>query len=510
MDLQSLPNNLDAEQAVLAAVLLNNRALEYVGEYLRPEHFVHPAHQEIYRLAQVYFARGTPIDIATTRDYLSQKGALESVGGVEYLSKLLDAGAGVMDVRSYGRIVYDNFLRREMIGLGQTMIADASARDLDKTVDDQMEAVEQKLFELSQQGAASEAKPASDAFSEALRDIQVAAQSQGLSGLTTGFRDLDAVVHGLQKSDLVIIAGRPGMGKSTIALNIAFNAAYAIKNGAQNPGYSGAVMFFTLEMSRSQLAANVLSSRTEIPSDSMREGKLSDFELKKLSDAAAYLNDLPLVIDETPAMSVASIRAKARRVARKYKGLALIVIDYLQLMQTAGGTRRDGNRVQEISEITRGLKMLAKDMNVPVIALSQLSRNVESQDRPNKKPILSDLRDSGTIEQDSDIVMFIYREEYYLKNMDPEAMPMKQKRLAPEEYRKRLAAAENKAELVMGKNRHGPIRDIKLNCQLQYSLFSDCDDDITMPPAPDYPGGDGGAPTPEGMPPPSEIPADMI
>lgn len=511
MDVANLPNNLDAEQAVLSAILLNNRALEYVNEFLKPAHFVHPAHQEIYKLADSYFARGIPIDVATTKDYLIQSGVLEPLGGVEYLSKLLAAGAGVMDIRSYGRIVYDNFIRREIINLGQAMIQNASVEDLDKTVGDQIESAEQKLFEISAEDVSREAKPASDAFREALREIQVACQSDGLSGLTTGFRDLDSVIHGLHKSDLVIVAGRPAMGKTTVALNIAFNAAYAIKtkSASYNADYKGAVVFFSLEMSRPQLAQKILSSQTDIPSDLMREGKLQDYDLKVLSDSANFLNDLPMVIDETPAMSVASIRAKARRIARKQGGIALIVIDYLQLM-TAGGGRRNDNRVQEISEITRGLKMLAKDMNVPVIALSQLSRSVESQDRKSKKPILSDLRDSGSIEQDADIVMFTYREEYYLKNNDPEDEPWAKRRLSPDEYKKKLSESHNKAELIIGKNRHGPIKDVRLNCQLEYSKFFDCDDEI----APASPGGAGesgrlGAVPPSDVPPPDAIPEDF-
>jgi len=296
------------------------------------------------------------------------------------------------------------------------------------------------------------------------------------------------------------------MGKTTVALNIAFNAAYALKNKTANPDYKGTVIFFSLEMSRSQLAQKLLSSQTEIPSDVMREGKLSDYDLKVLSDSANFLNDLPLVIDETPAMSVATIRAKARRIARKYGGVAMIVIDYLQLMQSSGGRKSD-NRVQEISEMTRNLKMLAKDLDCPVVVLSQLSLSVESQDRKSKKPILSDLRDSGSIEQDADLVMFAYREEYYLKNEDPEDQLQFKggKRLSAEDYKKKLAEAHNKAELVIGKNRHGPIKDVKLNCQLQYSLFSDCDDEINAPPAPmDEP------PLPDTAPPADEIPDDML
>jgi replicative DNA helicase len=510
MDASNLPTNLDAEQAALSAILLNNRALEYVQEFLKPEHFVHPAHHEIYKLACKYFAKGIPIDIATTRDYLSQSGVLEPLGGVEYLEKLLSAGAGVMDIRSYGRIVYDNFLRREIINLGQSMIQNASARDPDASAGDHIETASQKLFELASGDETREAKSAGDAFGEALHEIEVACHSAGLSGLTTGLRDLDAVIHGLHKSDLIIIAGRPSMGKTTVALNIAFNAARAIQGKTANPDYTGVVVFFSLEMSRSQLAGKILSAETDIPADSMREGKISDTDLVRLAGAMDMYKDLPMVIDETPAMSIAGVRAKAQRIARKYRdrgGVALVVIDYLQLMQAAGGSRRDVNRVQEISEITRGLKMLAKDLNVPVVALSQLSRSIESQDRKSKKPILSDLRDSGSIEQDADIVMFTYREEYYLKNEDPEdqIQPRGGKRLAPEEYKKRLAESHNKAELVIGKNRHGPIKDVKLNCQLEYSRFFDCDDDAAAAPEnPDMPP----APPSDAPPPADSIPDD--
>ena len=501
MDIQNLPNNLEAEQAVLSAILLNNRALEYTNEFLKPEHFIHPAHQEIYKLAEKYFAKGIPFDKTTTQEYLNQTGVLESLGGADYISKLMSGGAGIGDIRSYGRIVYDNFLRREIIHLGQQMIQSATAVDPDKTAENHIEAAESKLFEMAMSDSAADAVPISDAFRETMREIEVAArQTNGLSGLTTGLRDLDAVIHGMHKSDLIIIAGRPGMGKSTAALNMAFNAAYALKNKTANSEFKGAVVFFSLEMSKSQLAAKVLSSQTDIPSNVMREGKTSDLDMKKLSDAAAFLNDLPLVLDETPAMSVASIRAKARRIARKYKGIALIVIDYLQLMQSSGGGRRDANRVQEISEITRGLKMLAKELSVPVLALSQLSRSVESVDRPNKKPMLSDLRDSGSIEQDADSVIFVYREEYYLTNKDPEDNLNyigKTPRLSPEAFKERLAASKNKAEFVIAKNRHGPTREVKLNCLLQYSRFFDCDDDLAI------------APSDMDMPPPSSSQHDV-
>ncbi|MDR1026902.1 MAG: replicative DNA helicase [Rickettsiales bacterium] len=489
MENHNLPHNLEAEQAVLSAILLNNRAIEYVSEFLRPEHFVHPAHQEIYKLAEKYFAKGIPVDVATTREYLAQTGVLESLGGTDYMDKLSHAGAGVGDIKSYGRIVYENFLRRELINLGQAIVQNASVEDLDKSAANHIEEAEQKLFELATGDESKDAKPASTAFAEALREIEIACKSEGLSGLTTGLRDLDKITHGLHKSDLIILAGRPAMGKTTVALNIAFNAAYAIRKKQANPDYKGQVLLFSLEMSRAQLAQKILSSQVMIPADAMREGRLSDPELTQLSNSANSMNDLPMIVDETPAMSVASIRAKARRIARKNGGLALIVIDYLQLMQGSNGGRRDGNRVQEISEITRGMKILAKELDVPVLLLSQLSRSVESQDRKSKKPILSDLRDSGSIEQDADIVMFTYREEYYLTHQDPEdnlsTKYNNNNDPRGEEWKKRMQVARNKAELVIGKNRHGPIKDVKLNCQLEYSLFSDCDDDMVIAPTPE-------------------------
>lgn len=468
---KTLPTNLDAEQAVLAAVLMNNRAMESVAEFLLPEHFSHPAHQEIYKLALRQFSAGIPFDVITAKTYLEQQGALETVGGVEYLSKLSSAGATVVNVEHYGRIIFDNARRRDLIKLGQSIIEDAYTEDPDKTVDFQIESTEQKLFNLALTGQSEQSVATlGDALKGALQEAEIAYKADGkLSGLTTGLDELDRSISGLHHSDLIIIAGRPGMGKTTLAMNIAFNAANAIYNGRANEQYKGAVVFFSLEMSQNQLAARVLSSQSKIPAAHMREGNLTDEDFMKMSQYSNALSKIPLIIDDDADMSVPTIKTRARRIARKYGGIALIVIDYLQLMKLPGGKTNE-NRVQELSTITRGLKILAKELDVPVITLSQLSRSVEQRD--DKRPILSDLRDSGSIEQDADIVMFTYREEYYLADRSPE------KRLsgmasenATQHWQSRLDKSRNKADIIIAKNRHGKPETVHLSFTGEYYLF---------------------------------------
>ncbi len=471
-----MPTNLEAEQAVLAAVLMNNRALERISEFLRPEHFSHPAHQEIYKLAQRQFAAGIPFDIITAKNYLDQQGTLESVGGVDYLTQLAGAGATVVNVDQYGRIVYEHALRRELINIGQTITDAAFVEDLDNPVTRQIEVAEQKLFDLSTSGDAErEVTSIATALQGALQEAEVAYKADGkLSGLTTGLNALDKSISGLHHSDLIIIAGRPAMGKTTLAMNIAFNAANAILYDRANPKYKGAVAFFSLEMSASQLAARVLSSQSKVPASAMREGTLTDEDFLKMSQYSAAISKVPLFIDDTPGMSVPMMRTRARRLARKCGGIALIVIDYLQLMTSPGGRRSD-NRVQEISEITRGLKMLAKELDVPVIALSQLSRSVESRD--DKRPQLADLRESGSIEQDADLVMFTYREEYYLQNRDPsERISNTTNSNMVDSWQKRLERARGKADVIIGKNRHGRPETVHLAFLGDYSLFDNLDE----------------------------------
>lgn len=473
---KTLPTNLEAEQAVLAAVLMNNRALERISDFLKAEHFSHPAHQEIYKLAERQFAAGIPFDIITAKNYLDQQGTLESVGGVDYLTQLAGAGATVVNVEQYARIVYDNALRRELIELGQSITDNAFVEDLDNPVSTQIEVAEQKLFNLASAGESKrEVAPIATALAGALKEAEVAYKADGkLSGLTTGLNALDKSISGLHHSDLIIIAGRPAMGKTTLAMNIAFNAANAILSGRANEQYKGAVVFFSLEMSQEQLAARVLSSQSKIPATAMREGSFSDEDFLKMTQYAQAISRVPLFIDDTPGMSVPMIRTRARRLARKCGGIALIVIDYLQLMTSPGGRKND-NRVQEISEITRGLKMLAKELDVPVIALSQLSRSVENRD--DKRPQLADLRESGSIEQDADIVMFTYREEYYLENRDPsQRISGNTNANIQESYQKRLERARGKADVIIGKNRHGRPETVRTAFFGDYSLFDNLDE----------------------------------
>lgn len=455
---------------------MNNRALERVSEFLAPQHFSHPAHQEIYKLALRQFAAGIPFDIITAKTYLEQQGTLESVGGIDYLSQLAGAGTTVVNVEQYGRIVYENAMRRELINIAQGITDAAYVEDLDNPVACQIEMAEQKLFDLSTSGTSErEVASIATALGQALQEAEIAYKADGkLSGLTTGLDALDKSISGLHHSDLIIIAGRPAMGKTTLAMNIAFNAANAILYGRANPNYKGAVAFFSLEMSASQLAARVLSSQSKVPASAMREGNLSDEDFLKMSQYSAAIGKVPLFIDDTPGMSVPMLRTRARRLARKYGGIALIVIDYLQLMTSPGGRRND-NRVQEISEITRGLKMLAKELDVPVIALSQLSRSVESRD--DKRPQLADLRESGSIEQDADLVMFTYREEYYLENRDPsQRISNTTNSNMVESWQKRLDRARGKADVIIGKNRHGRPETVRLAFLGDYSLFDNLEE----------------------------------
>ena len=466
-----MPTNIEAEQAVLAAVLVNNRALEKISEFLRPEDFSHPAHQEIYKLAMRQFAAGVPFDIITVKTYLDQQGTLESVGGIEYLTQLAGAGATVANIEQYGRIVHENAMRRELIQIGQSITDSAFVEDLDNPVMSQIETAEQKLFNMATTGdVGRDVMPIATALKDALVEAEIAYKADGkLSGLTTGLNDLDHAISGLHKSNLVIIAGRPGMGKTTLAMNIAFNAANAIFYGRANPQYKGAVAFFSLEMGASELAARVLSSQSRIPSSAMREGSLTDEDFLKMTQFSDAISRIPLFIDDTPGMSVPMIRTRVRRIARKYNGIALIVIDYLQLLTSPGGKNKD-NRVQELSEITRGLKMLAKEFNVPVIALSQLSRSVESRD--DKRPQLSDLRESGSIEQDADIVMFTYREEYYLANRDPSyRLSNTPTEKSVDSWQNRMEKAKGKADIIIGKNRHGKTDTINVAFLPEFSLF---------------------------------------
>ncbi|TCS60134.1 replicative DNA helicase [Varunaivibrio sulfuroxidans] len=467
------PHNPDAEKALLGAILTNNRAHEKVSEFLRAEHFSDPANCLIYDACTRLIERGQIADPVTLKSFFSQTDALSKVGGAQYLAELAGAAVTIINAGEYGRIVFDLYLKREMIALGEDIVNDAYSPDIDKPANQQIESAEQHLFNLATQGEYEGGfQDFKTSIIEAVHMAEVAHKREGaLAGVTTGLRDLDQMLGGLHPSDLLILAGRPSMGKTALVTNIAYNAAYShFRSG----GEEGAVVgFFSLEMSAEQLAARILSEQTEISSDKMRKGELANEEFTRLVVASQELHRIPIFIDDTPALTVSALRTRARRLKRQHN-LGLIVVDYLQLISPPPG-KNDG-RVNEVSEITRGLKTLAKELGVPVIALSQLSRAVESRDPP--RPQLSDLRESGSIEQDADVVMFIYREEYYLERKKPaQRADDDGAKFADREakWEEAMDRVRNLAQVIVAKQRHGPIGDVTLMFQGQFTRFGDLD-----------------------------------
>jgi replicative DNA helicase len=470
------PHNLEAEQALLGAVLLNNRAFEKVSEFLRAEHFAEPAHGRIFAACGKLIERGQIANPVTLKTYFEQDGALAEIGGTAYLAQLANAVVSIINAEDYGKLIHDLHLRRELIAMGEDLVNDAFEPDIDRTAMDQIGAAEAKLYELATTG---QTEGGFESFRNVLVGaVQAAEQAhkrQGkLSGVPTGLIDMDKKLGGLHESDLIILAGRPSMGKTSLATNIAFNAAAAYKEETDTLGrkkaVDGAVVaFFSLEMSAEQLATRILAEQAEIPSHKIRQGELSNEEFDRLVVAAQELHRLPLFIDDTPALSISAVRTRSRRLQRQH-GLNLIVLDYLQLLRGSGATSE--NRVQEISEITRGLKALAKELDVPVIALSQLSRAVEQ--REDKRPQLADLRESGSIEQDADVVMFVFREQYYLERAEPGQRPEESQEKFNERHAKwqeRCEQVWNTAEVIIAKQRHGPVGTVRLSFQGEYTKF---------------------------------------
>ncbi len=468
------PHNFEAEQALLGAILMNNRAIERVSEFLRAEHFAEPLHGRIFAACLLLTGKSQIANPITLKTWLADDPDLAAQGGDAYLARLAGAAATIINATDYGRLIYDLHLRRELIALGEEMVNEAFKPDAGESATDQIEGAETKLYELATAGVQEGGfRSFKDSVIGAIEQAEAAHKREGrLSGVTTGLRDLDRKLGGLHASDLVILAGRPSMGKTSLATNIAVNAARALRQEVDEHGQKktveGAIVaFFSLEMSAEQLATRVLAERAEIPSHKVRQGELSHAEFQRLVDAQSELHLLPLYIDDTPALSVSAVRTRARRLART-QGLGLIVIDYLQML-APGAAKRHENRVQEISDITRALKSLAKELEVPVLALSQLSRAVEQ--REDKRPQLADLRESGSIEQDADVVMFIYRQEYYLQRDKPEDG-------TPElaEWQEEMERVHNIAEVIVGKQRHGPVGTIKLFFSGEYTKFSDLDE----------------------------------
>ncbi|MCG8492510.1 MAG: replicative DNA helicase [Sneathiellales bacterium] len=465
------PHNMDAERDLLGAILVNNEAASKVSGFLRAEHFYEPVHARIFDAVTLLIERGEIADPVTLKSYFDKDQALSDIGGAQYLAKLAASATTIINAENYGRIIYDLAMRRELIDLGEEIVNTAYESDIGQTANSQIETAEKQLFALAENGSHEGAlMPVKVAVGEAVKSIEEAFQRDGnLVGVTTGLRDMDTKLGGLHNSDLLILAGRPSMGKTSLATNIAYNAAKAYRDTGGQEG--AAVGFFSLEMSAEQLVGRILAEATEISSEKLRKGELTDDEFaNKLVPQSALLSECPLFIDDTPAISIAAMRTRARRLKRSH-GLGMIVVDYLQLMK---GTGRGDNRVQEISEVTQGLKAIAKELDIPVIALSQLSRQVENRD--DKRPQLSDLRESGSIEQDADVVMFVYREEYYEGRKEPSEG-------TPEhiEWQERMAKIHNMAEVIIGKQRHGPIGIVKLQFQSEFTRFGDLALDHYLP-----------------------------
>jgi replicative DNA helicase len=470
------PYNTEAEQALLGAILINNTAYYRVSEFLQPEHFGNAVHGRIFAAIGKLLGRGQIANPVTLKNLFDQDGALTEIGGAQYLARLAGAAAAIINAEDYGRAVHDLYLRRELIALGEDVVNDAFRQDLDDPAREQIERVEKKLFDLATTGETEGGFRAfGTALTSAILNAEAAFKRSGKTvGVATGFVDLDRKLGGLHPSDLVVLAGRPSMGKTALATNIAFYAARNYRPAVEREGKTaedGAVVgFFSLEMSAEQLATRILAEESGVSSDRIRRGDVSHEDFDKFVQASQQLAALKLFIDDTPALSVAALRTRARRLKRQ-QGLGLIVIDYLQLLRPSSQTRAQENRVQEISEITRGLKALAKELDVPVLALSQLSRAVEQ--REDKRPMLADLRESGSIEQDADVVMFIFREEYYLSREPTRRPDEAESKFSDryQEWRERLEIVHGLGEIIIAKQRHGPIGTVKLRFDAETTKF---------------------------------------
>ncbi|NNM76609.1 replicative DNA helicase [Sphingomonas sp. ID1715] len=482
---QTLPHNIEAEAALLGALMIDNRLVEDVQLKLKAEHFYEPIHGRIYDAILKLVDRNMVANPVTLKPMFDGDEGMKELGGPAYLAQLTGSGAALIGARDFAEQVYDLALLRELVGVGREMVE--NALDTSESVDpkSQIEQAEVALYRVAEQGGE---QGGTKSFLQATR-LAVAqaekAQNSGghISGVTTGLEDVNHRTGGLQRSDLLILAGRPGMGKTSLATNIAFNAAQRWRRDLQDgidPAKSlgSPVAFFSLEMSADQLATRILAEQSGVVGSKIRSGSLSRDEFNQFARAAAELEDLPLFIDDTPGLTIAALRTRARRMKRKH-GIGLIIVDYLQLL-TGGGKNSGDNRVQEISEISRGLKTLAKELNVPVMALSQLSRQVEQ--REDKRPQLSDLRESGSIEQDADIVLFVYREEYYVAAREPKGDSQDGKTAeAYNAWVQEMQDAFQKAELIIAKQRHGATGKVRLKFESSITKFSDYIDDAYLP-----------------------------
>jgi replicative DNA helicase len=483
----ALPQNVEAEAALLGALMIDNRLAEDIQMKLRPDHFFEPLHARIYEQILKLVDRNMIASPVTLRPLFEADVEMKELGGPAYLAQLTGSGAAVIGTRDFAEQIYDLALLRALIGVGRGMVEQALDTSEDVNPKEQIEGAEAALYRVAEEGGG---EGSVKSFAQATKlAVQMAEKALntggGLSGVTTGLETVNAKTGGLHHSDLLILAGRPGMGKTSLATNIAFNAAQRLVRDLEDgipaeKSAGAAVAFFSLEMSADQLATRVLSEQSGISSENLRMGKISREDFKQLARAAAELESLPLYIDDTPGLTIAALRTRARRMKRQ-RGIGLIIVDYLQLLQGTGKAG-DGNRVQEISEISRGLKTLAKELNVPVIALSQLSRAVEQ--REDKRPQLSDLRESGSIEQDADIVLFVYREEYYVAAREPKR-PMDGDDAkvfeAHEAWARDMERAYGMSELIIAKQRHGATGKVKLRFESRITRFSDYIEESYLP-----------------------------
>ncbi len=456
---KELPNNIEAEQAVIGSLLVNNEIFDEISMIISGENFYDPMHQKIYEAIDNLIYKGMLANPITLKNYFEDE--KDDINIPEYLVKITKFSTSVRQALEYSKIVYDMFVRRELVKISEQTVDNAKLIDLDTNGQTIIEGTEKSLFDLAEKGSFNSHLVK---FDEAMKQtIEMASAAykneEGIVGVPTGLKDLDDKLGGLHQSDLIIIAGRPSMGKTSLATNIAFNAAQKL----QESGKKSSIAFFSLEMSSEQLSTRIISEQARISSNDIRRGRISDDQFDKFLETSKNISELPLFIDETPAISIAAMSNRARRIKRQH-GLDMIVVDYIQLMR--GTTYNKDGRVQEISQITQGLKAIAKELSVPVVALSQLSRQVEQRD--DHKPQLSDLRESGSIEQDADVVMFVYREGYYLSRKEPREATVEHA-----EWQAKMNEVAHLAQIIIGKQRHGPIGNVTLEFEERFTKFKD-------------------------------------
>lgn len=463
-----MPHSIEAEQQLLGGLLNNNDLYYSLEDKVEPEHFYDPVHSRIFEIISTRIKDGKLASAVTVNTFLTEDEGLKELGGSSYLAQLMAGSVASSAIKDYSKLVYDLAIRRELIILGQEISSRAQSIKVDEQPEEQIILAEQNLYKIGDSGKSETGfKSFLKALGEAVQVANAAHHRDGnLAGISTGFIDLDKKMGGLHSSDLIILAGRPSMGKTSLATNIAYNIAKSFKKNDNADGTSetvngGIVGFYSLEMSAEQLAARILSETAEIPSEQIRRGDMTESEFRRFVEAAKSIESSPLFIDDTPALTIAQLASRARRLKRTH-GLDALIIDYLQLVRA--GSSRD-NRVNEISEITQGLKAIAKELNIPVIALSQLSRQVENRD--DKRPQLADLRESGSIEQDADVVLFVYREEYYKEREKPSDHDLEKMAIWQEE----MDRLHGRAELILGKQRHGPIGTVELSFEGKYTRF---------------------------------------